>query len=63
MKIVVDESRCSGSGRCEALAPSVFEINDQGFVTAHPEAIPGADPDQIRLAVGACPNDALSIEE
>lgn len=63
MKIRLDESKCVGHGRCEAALPSVFELNDEGFVTVHHDAVAGADPADIRAAVAACPSEALTIEE
>ncbi|HNM84155.1 MAG TPA: ferredoxin [Mycobacterium sp.] len=63
MKVVVDESKCVGHGLCEAAVPRVFEINDDGFVTVHPEAVRDADPDLVRQAVRACPSGALTVTE
>ena len=33
MKVGVDRDRCVGSGTCEALAPDVFEVDDDGVLT------------------------------
>lgn len=63
MKIHLDDSLCVGHGRCEAALPSVFEVNDDGFVTIHHDAIVDADPAAILAAVAACPSEALTIEE
>lgn len=62
-RIVVDRDRCIGSGTCEALAPAVFEVDDEGVMTVlHPE--PGVDerPD-VEDAVAACPTRALSLAD
>lgn len=63
MEIRLDDSLCVGHGRCEATLPSVFEVNDDGFVTIHHDAIADADPAEVRAAVAACPSEALTIEE
>lgn len=63
MKVVLDAAKCVGHGRCEAAVPTVFEVNDEGFVTIHDDAIADADPVEIRAAVAACPSEALTIEE
>ena len=62
-RVEVDRDRCVGSGTCEALAPDVFEVDDDGvLVVRRPE--PGEDelPD-VRDAVSACPTRALSLPE
>lgn len=62
-RIVVDRDRCIGSGTCEALAPAVFEVDDDGVMTVlHPE--PGDEelPD-VEDAVAACPTRALSLAD
>lgn len=61
MRIVVDRDRCTGLGMCEAEAPEVFEVRDDGSLVVLDEA-PGA---QLRAvlcaAVDACPTGALSV--
>ena len=63
MKINLDESLCVGHGRCDGVLPTVSEVNDDGVVTVHDDAIAAADPAEIRAAVEACPSAALAIEE
>jgi ferredoxin len=62
-RIVVDRDRCVGSGTCEALAPAVFEVDDEG-VLAVLRSEPGEDelPD-VRDAVTACPTRALALAD
>jgi ferredoxin len=60
-RVRVDRERCVGSGTCEALAPAVFEVDDEGVLAVlRPE--PGEDelPD-VRDAVTACPTRALAL--
>lgn len=63
MKILLDEMKCVGHGCCEATLSSVFEVNDEGFVTVHHDAVADADPAQLRAAVAACPSEALTTED
>ena len=48
-RIEVDRDRCASTGGCEALAPDVFEVDDDGIVFAHdyqfPHVLLGAQPD------------------
>ena len=62
-RVEVDRDRCVGSGACEALAPMVFEVDDNG-VLAVLRAQPAADevPD-VRDAVQACPTRALALAD
>ena len=62
-RVEVDRDRCVGSGACEALAPMVFEVDDEG-VLAVLRTEPGEDelPD-VRDAVTACPTRALALAD
>ncbi|WP_116452613.1 ferredoxin [Blastococcus litoris] len=62
-RVEVDRERCVGSGTCEALAPDVFEVDDDGVLVVHrPE--PGEDErNDVEDAVQACPTRALSLAE
>jgi ferredoxin len=62
-RIEVDHDRCVGTGGCEALAPDVFEIGDDGApAVLRPEPRP-ADLTDVRDAVAACPTRALRLVE
>ena len=62
-RVEVDRDRCVGSGTCEALAPAVFEVDDDG-VLAVVRAEPGeADLPDVRDAVTACPTRALALAD
>jgi ferredoxin len=76
MKVVVDESICTGHGRCYALAPGVFAPDDYGhcaLVHAEPGAgagdgtseaeIPDALTDAARLGRDNCPEQAITVVE
>jgi ferredoxin len=60
-RLQVDRERCVGSGTCEALAPDLFEVGDDGVV--HVLRAPSSDGDEaaVRDAVQACPTGALSL--
>lgn len=62
MKIVLDESKCSSLGMCEAVAPDYFEVGDDGALS-----VLNAEPDEsvralMEEAVAACPTAALRLE-
>jgi ferredoxin len=62
-RVQVDRGRCVGSGTCEALAPAVFEVDDDGVLAVlRPE--PGEDDlNAVREAVTACPTRALALAD
>lgn len=63
MKIVVDRSKCSSIGLCEAVAPDIFEIGPDGALRILIEDI-GADRRRdLEQACENCPTQALSIED
>jgi ferredoxin len=62
VKVDVDRDRCVGSGTCEALAPAVFEVDDDGVLTVLREEPAEEEESDVRDAVAACPTRALSLD-
>ncbi|MEV0251284.1 ferredoxin [Nocardia sp. NPDC050712] len=62
MRILADRARCEGHGMCEALAPNLFRIDDDGTVVLLSEAVAAADEELIALAVDSCPVQALRLD-
>ncbi|WP_406691752.1 ferredoxin [Saccharopolyspora sp. ID03-671] len=62
MKIVVDFDLCEANGMCEAVAPDVFEIDDDDNLLVKADPTPELR-DSIEQAVQSCPKAALSLEE
>lgn len=55
---IVDRDACTGAAVCVALAPDVFELDNEGISTVKdPE---GADEATIQKAIDGCPEDAIS---
>jgi ferredoxin len=61
-RVEVDRDRCVGSGTCEALAPVVFEVDDDGVLAVLREPAEDELPD-VRDAVQACPTRALALAD
>jgi ferredoxin len=60
-RIALDGERCVGSGACEALAPEIFEVGDDGVVAVlRPKPGAGDLPD-VEAAVRTCPTRALAL--
>ena len=62
MRIVVDRSVCTGHGRCYALAPEVFDCDDDGFAVVA-DGIDGDLAERARLGAQACPEGAITVED
>jgi ferredoxin len=61
MRIKIDDDRCTGHGRCYALAPEVFEPDDEGHSIVLHEEVPADLEAKARLGVDNCPEQAISI--
>ena len=62
MKIKVDFDLCESNALCEALAPEVFELDDDDFLQLKTDETT-ARTEHVRRAVAACPRAAISLEE
>ena len=63
MRIHVDPALCQGHNRCAALAPSLFDIDDEGFAAAAGDGIVSQDgADLAELAVDNCPEQAITLD-
>jgi ferredoxin len=63
MRIVVDRSKCTGLGMCEAEAPNLFEVEDDGLLKVLNERPGSADRAELEAAVESCPTEALTLVE
>jgi ferredoxin len=63
MRIVFDRDKCQGHGRCYALAPELFDADEEGYAVV---LVSGElTDDQVaaaRLAADNCPEYALSVD-
>jgi len=63
MRIVVDRDKCTGLGMCEAEAPDLFEVQDDGTLLVLIEKPDEDKRAELEAAVESCPTEALSIVE
>lgn len=61
MEIQLDTAACTSIGMCESLAPDVFELGDDGFLTVHADVAEETDRAELVAACEACPNSALTV--
>jgi ferredoxin len=63
MRIVVDRDKCTGLGMCEAEAPDVFEVLDDGSLRVIQECPSAALRAEVEAAIESCPTEALTLVE
>jgi ferredoxin len=64
MKLRIDAEMCTGHGRCYALAPELFEPDEDGHgVVLHGGDVPPGREDAARRAANNCPERAITVEE
>lgn len=63
MRVRIDKSKCHGHNRCVALAPDVFDVDDEGLAVVVLDPVPEAQNKRVRRAELACPERAITIED
>jgi ferredoxin len=58
-KIYVDRNLCIGAASCVAIAPGVFQLDEENKAYIVKED--GADDDTIMLAAQSCPTNAIFL--
>ncbi len=62
MKIVIDDTRCTGHARCVVVAPTLFTDDDRGYGCVIGDGSLTDDTmGEARQAVTACPEQAITI--
>ena len=61
MKVKIDRELCSGVSNCVAIAPTVFELDDQSkAVVLDPDSV---DEEALLEAAESCPENAIIVED
>ncbi len=61
VRAICDKSICQGHGRCEAMAPEIYKLDDNGYHALEEIEVPAGLEDQARLGAASCPEEALTI--
>lgn len=59
MKVKVNQDACIGCGACPAIAPEVFDLNDEGLSFVKVEDVPGDNEEAAQDAIDSCPTGAI----
>lgn len=60
MRLRIDPDRCTGHGRCYALAPEVFGPDDRGHGEVVADPVPSDLEGQARRGIENCPESAIA---
>lgn len=64
MIIKLDSDKCEGHGRCYALAPDLFDSDDEGYAVLKVDGeVPAGQEEAARLAADNCPEFAITVED
>lgn len=59
MKAKVIRENCIGCGACQAIAPNIFEIDDEGICKVLTETVSENDEENFNDAKDSCPTGAI----
>ncbi|MFW6093314.1 MAG: ferredoxin [Pseudomonadota bacterium] len=63
MRAICNTELCQGHGRCEALAPEVYTLDENGYLVTETIEVPPGLEEQARLGAESCPEQCISIVE
>ena len=63
MKLRIDQGLCTGHGRCYALAPNLFDADDEGYGVLTQSEVGAEHEAEARKAVLGCPERAVILED
>lgn len=63
MRIKVDFDLCESNALCEAMAPEVFELDDDDYLVLKAEETTPDNVEDVKRAVAACPRAAITLED
>lgn len=61
MRIIVDHDLCSGHGRCAAVAPTVYSLDESGYCAITEADVAAGDEDAARVGANNCPERAITL--
>ena len=62
MKLAVDRLLCQGYASCEAIAPTLFQLDTENLAVVLKRPETAEEVDQAEQAVRACPRQAIRLD-
>jgi ferredoxin len=63
MRVVVDHELCEGHGRCFAVAPTLYDVDDDGYSAVDDVTVEPGMEHAARDGATACPRQAITVIE
>lgn len=63
LTVTIERERCVAAETCIVIAPELFELDAEGFVTFRPGAPGTIDPERLLAACASCPTGALIVRD
>lgn len=60
MRLEINVAACQGHGRCAAVAPNLFHLNEDGYVETERIDVPEEYEPEARAAIANCPELIIS---
>jgi len=61
VRVTIDTAKCAGHARCNAVAPDVYALDDDGYALPYDGEVPPELEAQAREGAEACPERAISL--
>ena len=63
MKIRIEKAQCTGNARCNAVAASLYPLDDEGYIAIDGFDVPPGQEALARRGARACPERIIFIIE
>jgi ferredoxin len=64
MNVSVDTAKCTGHARCNAVAPAVYNLDDDGYCNiGKDKPVPPGLEEAARNGAASCPERAITVDE
>lgn len=63
MKVRIDKDRCVGNARCWAVAPQLYALDEDGYISIAEFEVPSGQEELARRGARACPERVIEIVE
>jgi ferredoxin len=63
IRISLRPGACSGHARCNAIAPTLFPLDDEGYSALRMAIVPPGQETDARKGADTCPEHAIVLEE
>lgn len=63
MKIRIDKAKCVGNARCAAIAPNLYPLDEDGYISVEGFDVPPGSEASARRGARACPERIIFVED